>query len=350
MWLIFNSNARLHSLSGHNELAAAMRSSVAWHCQDEEMNPFKRWNPMRPIVEWNNGRIMNRYVGVELDKRYEIWRSNKPTGAKSVMDIAIEAYMKERKTSEKLDPAFKKWAIVQIRLFLFAGHDSTAATIVYALHMLSKHPDTLSRIRSEHDDVFGGSFDSAARVLHQHPEKINQIPYTTAVIKETLRLFPPASGMRGGLPGIYLHDRHGHKFPTENLNLWIIHGAIQRNPNYWPEPNSFLPERWLVEPGHPLYPPKGGWRPFEHGPRNCVGQTLAMLDIKVTLAMVVREFDVKDQYDEWDRMYPSSGVKTVYGERAYQIPQGAAHPVHGFPCKVSFSEETRRLSKDSGDL
>jgi hypothetical protein len=70
-----------------------------------------------------------------------------------------------------------------------------------------------------------------------------------------------------------------------------------------------------------------------------VEQILAMLDIKVTLALTVREFDFKDQYDEWDRMHPSSGTKSVYGERAYQVPQGAAHPVDGFPCKVTFTKK-----------
>ncbi|CAE7194187.1 hypothetical protein P3342_009590 [Pyrenophora teres f. teres] len=329
-------NARLHSMTGHNDLAAAMRSSIEWHCQDEEMNPFKRWNPMRPLIEWHNGKTMDRYINAELDKRYEDWRTNEPaTRAKSVMDIAIAAYMGERKASEKLDAQFKKWATTQIRLFLFAGHDSTAATIVYSFHMLSKHPEALAKIRAEHDEVFGEDIDSVVEILKKHPEQVNKLPYTTAVIKETLRLFPPASGMRGGRPGVFLQDKNGTRYPTEGLNIWVVHGAIQRNPNYWPEPHHFIPERWLVEPGHPLYPPKGGWRPFEFGPRNCLGQTLAMLDIKITLAMTVREFDVKDQYDEWDRLHPSSGIKTVFGERAYQVPQGAAHPVHGFPCKVT---------------
>jgi cytochrome P450 len=329
-------NARLDSQSGHNDLAAAMRNSIDWHCQDEELNPFKRWNPMRPLCEWRNSRIMDQYIGKELDKRYEDWKSNEPTArAKSVMDIAIAGYMSERKAVERLDAEFKAWATAQIRLFLFAGHDSTAATIVYSLYMLSKHKDILAKVRAEHDQVFGGDADSAAHMLKEHPQLINKLTYTTAVIKETLRLFPPASSMRGGLPGVFLRDTNGNKIPTDGLNLWIIHGAIQRNPHHWPDPHSFLPERWLVEPGHSLYPPAGGWRPFEFGPRNCVGQTLAVLDVKVTLAMTVREFDVKDQYAEWDRLHPSSRIKTVFGERAYQVPLGAAHPVHGFPCKVS---------------
>ncbi|KAJ4336442.1 hypothetical protein N0V95_008617 [Ascochyta clinopodiicola] len=329
-------NARLKSQTTHNPLAAAMRSSIEWHCQDEELNPFKRWNPMRPLVQWRNSRIMNNYINSVLDRRYEEWRNDKVTGhANSVMDIAMEAYMSERKAAMKLDAEFKGWACAQTRLFLFAGHDSTAATIVYALHMLSKHSEALAKIRAEHDEVFGQGVDSATQVLKDRPNEVNRLPYTNAVIKETMRLFPPASGMRGGIPGVVLRGKSGNEFPTEGLSIWIVHGAIQRNPDYWPEPHSFLPERWLVEPGHVLYPPKGGWRPFEFGPRNCIGQNLSMLALKITLAMTVREFDISDQYLEYDRLHPSSGPRTVFGERAYQVPQGAAHPVHGFPCRVT---------------
>ena len=61
-----------------------MRSSIEWHCQDEERNPFKRWNPMRPLLEWHNGRTMNRYIGAELDKRFEDWKH-------STDDVEVES-------------------------------------------------------------------------------------------------------------------------------------------------------------------------------------------------------------------------------------------------------------------
>jgi cytochrome P450 len=200
---------------------------------------------------------------------------------------------------------------------------------------LSKHPDKLSKLRDEHSEVFGTDLSAATDILKEHPQSINELPYTTATIKEVLRLFPPASGMRGGLPNVYLHDKYGNRFPTENLNVWVNHSALHRNPEYWPEPHSFIPERWLAKPGDPLYSPKGGWRPFEYGPRNCIGQTLAMLDIKITLVMTARRFDFKDKYAELDHSRPPRGISTVYGERAYQITQGAAHPADGLPCQVT---------------
>ncbi|KAL4934895.1 hypothetical protein BDV06DRAFT_208071 [Aspergillus oleicola] len=338
-------NARLQSLTKYNPLAASMRSSIEWHCQDEELNPFKRWNPMRPLVEWRNGRTMNRYIGVELDRRFEEWKhsaGNVEVG--SIMDLVIAQYMANKNpasvsaaaaSGSSLDASFKTWATQHIRLFLFAGHDSTAATIIYALYLMSKHKEILSRVRAEHDAIFGTDLSTTASQLSSTPELTNKLPYTLAVIKETLRLFPPASGMREGQPNISLADRHGNYFPTAGVCIWIIHGAIHRNPDYWARPHEFLPERWIVGPEDPLYPPHGGWRPFEHGPRDCIAQNLALLDIKITLALMVRMFDFQDRYEEWDRLHPRQGPRTVFGERAYQVPLGGAHPVDGLPCQVS---------------
>lgn len=141
--------------------------------------------------------------------------------------------------------------------------------------------------------------------------------------------------MRQGLEGIDITDDHGNTFPTEGTMIWILHQALHRNPVYWKQPNDFLPERWLVGPEDPLYPVKGAWRPFEYGPRNCIGQGLVMLELRVVLALTIREFDFEPMYDEWDKLHSVNGSeKRVDGERAYQIEKGGAHPADRFPCKV----------------
>lgn len=214
--------------------------------------------------------------------------------------------MKTRPNAQKqthLDPKFKKWATVQTRLFLFVGHDSEAATIIYSIFLLSKNPDALAKVHMEHETVFGSDV-SAYDELMEHPENINQLPYTYAVIKEILRLYPPANGLRGGQTGVSLHDEHGRSFPTEGVNIWIIHTAVQRNPAFCPKPHDFIPERWLVEKDHPLYPPAGGWRRFEHGARQCIGQNISLMDIKASLVMVLRQSDFYDAYAEYDALNP----------------------------------------------
>jgi Cytochrome P450 len=332
-------NSRLKSQQSYNQLAAAMRSQVRWHCTDDELNPFIRWNPVRPLVQWYNGHQMNNYISKELDRRFSEYQcTGRSMGSRSVIDLALEDYMADNPSSQvskSLDPEFKAWATVQIRLFLFAGHDSTSSTICYCYYLLSKYPEAMSKIRAEHDEVFGTDLSRVTTLLREQPHLINQLPYTLAVMKEVLRLFPPAAALRGGLPGVELHDSDGNRYPTAGMNIWVLHNALQRNPRYWKDADAFLPERWLVGTEDPLYPIKGGWRPFEFGPRNCVGQTLVTLNIRIVLVMTIRRFDVRDAYNEWDRLHPSKGIKRVNGERAYQISSGGAHPADGFPCKVS---------------
>ncbi|KAL1878251.1 hypothetical protein Daus18300_002169 [Diaporthe australafricana] len=330
--------SRLNSQRQTNSLASALRRQIRWHVLDNEWNLFIRWNPARPFVQWYNSYQMNSYISKELDKRYAEWTEDEAAASScSIIHLTLAGFMAQQKTkprSKSLDPAFKSWAIAQIRLFLFVGHDSTASTICYCFYLLQSHPEALAKLRSEHDEVFGTNLAQAADEMRNQPQLLNQLPWTTAVIKETMRLFPPASAMRGGLPGVCLQDNKGNMYPTEGTNMWILHSALQRNPKYWPDPMEFRPERWLVEPGDPLYPVKGSWRPFEQGSRNCLGQALAMLDIKITLALTVREFEISHAYEEWDHLHPTNKVKNVHGERAYQTQKGGAHPADGYPCRV----------------
>ncbi|KAJ5647168.1 hypothetical protein N7490_003540 [Penicillium lividum] len=336
----------------HNPIAAAMRDTIEWECGIETGNFMERWSPLRFYRQWQNSRTMNHLIGIELEKRYQEWKESdqvKPSTSRprSIIDIVLAEYMKTRPQEQtfqprsqkaQLDPEFKKWATIQTRLFLFVGHDSEAATIIYSLYLLSKHPEILAKVRKEHDTVFGTGASSAYEALMEHPEMINRLPYTHAVIKETLRLYAPANGLRDGMPNVSLRDEHGRSFPTEGFAIWIVHPAVHRNPAFWPQPHDFIPDRWLVEKDHPLYPPAGGWRAFEHGPRQCIGQNISLMGIKATLAMVVRQFDFHDAYAEYDSLNPSTGKKTMFGERVYMIQKGSGHPAQGFPCKVTMRD------------
>jgi cytochrome P450 len=286
---------------------------------------------------------MNSYIGKELEKRYETYRASLAHGdlaaSKSVISLVLGGYLEQtlsQKPSTTLDPTFKAYATSQIRTFLFAGHDTTSSTICHIYYLLSKHPSTLEKLRGEHDSILGRELDAAGKLISDHPHLLNQLTYTFAVIKEAMRLFPPASSIREGVDGVSITDDDGNAYPTGKISVWIIHQAMQRSPKYWKQPNDFIPERWLTGPEDPLYPVNGAWRPFEYGPRNCIGQGLVTMELKVVLALTVREFDIRDAYEEFDRLNPRGGFMTVEGERAYQIDQGGAHPADRFPCRVSF--------------
>ncbi|TVY73120.1 Cytochrome P450 monooxygenase aflN [Lachnellula suecica] len=338
-------NTRLNAQKGWNPLADALLSQIRWHCSNEEVNLLIRWNPMRPFVEWYNSRQMDSYIKKEVGKRWKLHQSNSEKEfSTAVVDLAIQGYIASQPAGspklQRLDKEFVTVVTRQIRLFLFAGHDVTSSSIVYCFHLLSKNPSSLQRIREEHKSVLGTDASALPTMISSRPHILNNLPYTTAVMKEAMRLFPGASGIRTGAPGVDLVDGKGNRYPTEGKNIWILHQALQRNPLYWKRPDEFLPERWLVGPDHELYPVKGAWRPFEFGPRNCIGQGLVMMELTVVLAIVLAEFHIVPAYEEWEEKHGVKGARTVDGERAYQIEKGGAHPADGYPCKVSFRRQT----------
>ncbi|KAI0895095.1 cytochrome P450 [Annulohypoxylon nitens] len=152
-------DSRLHSLRQFNPLASALRRQIRWHVLDNEWNLLIRWNPARPFVQAYNSYQMNKYIGQELDKRYAEWTEDEAANSsRSIIHLALAGYMaqqKDKSRPKKLDPAFKDWATVQIRLFLFAGHDSTSSTICYCFYLLQCYPDAMAKLRAEHDAVFG---------------------------------------------------------------------------------------------------------------------------------------------------------------------------------------------------
>jgi len=309
-----------------------------------KMNPLDVFSPFRAIMRRWNGYHMDRYIGAELDKRYQEHLQDKvATPSKAVIDLTLQTYIADLKENgklgtdvlaQRLDPEFRTFAIHQIRLFLFVGYDSMSSTICYAVHLLSSKPSTLEKIRREHDAAFGPDLASLPDTLLANPHLLNSLPYTTAVIKETLRLFAPGAGVRSGLPGSEIIGEDGTRYPITGTMVYVVHMATHRAPEYWHEPDSFIPERWLVEPGHKLYPMKNAWRPFEWGPRACIGQNLAMTELRITLAVLCRQYDIKPAYEEWDSLHPAKGLNTYRGERAYQIDAAAMHPADYYPCKV----------------
>jgi cytochrome P450 len=324
-------------------MTTAMREQIKWCTYGLEPNPLVHIDPLRPIVQWYNTRRMNGYINKVFGDRYSVNRDD--VSGKTIVDLALKAYWDESQCKEKvgkMDSTFHEFAVSQIKLFIFAGHDTTASTICYVYHLLSLHRSALIRLRAEHDAVFGPNLTETDSLIASKPHLLNQIPYTLAIIKETLRLFPVVTIPRAGQSDFFLTDPEGRQYPTEGCLVWGVHHGLHRNPRWWPHPEQFLPERWLVEADHPLYPMKNAWRPFERGPRACIGQELAIMEIKMILAMTVREFDVCGVYAEWDQVNRrgQKNVKSVEGERAYQIQLGSAHPSDGFPCRVTWAESS----------
>ncbi|KAB5571979.1 cytochrome P450 [Coniochaeta sp. 2T2.1] len=243
--------------------------------------------------------------------------------------------------------AFVLNALGHTKFFLWAGHDTTAATTCWMLWLLIRNPTALAKLRAELDSVLG---PDAATSLRSSPHLSNSLVYTTAVIKESLRLQTNVGTMRHGGSDFTIYgppdsEWAGQPFPTTDCVLWDGTWAIHQNPQFWHRADEFLPERWLVtDEKDPLYPGvKHSFRAFENGPRDCIGQFLAVTELKLVLAMVAREFEFAEDWEGWDakRGGKKGGGKkkdVVFGERAYQIhelgTEGPPHFKDGFPVRV----------------
>ncbi|PYI11868.1 cytochrome P450 [Aspergillus sclerotiicarbonarius CBS 121057] len=313
-----------------NPMVDVLRNLIRWAYLG---NPLSHLNPFRPLMLKYYSGAMNRYIRRILTDRLNEIKHGQGTAALQTSKSIIAL-------------------VYQIRLFLFAGHDTTTGSLIYTYHFLSQHPDILRRLQDEHTMIFGEDPASASALLKQNPNLLNQLPYTTAVIKETMRLYPVSGSIRSGVRGATLTDRHGTHYPTEGFHLLNVHPAIQSSPRVWPRPLEFLPERWLAAPGDELYPHNaaGAWRPFEQGPRNCIGQNLSLIEMRVALALTVRAVRIEPAYEEWDAMKRGGGGslsrlgwqkkaterRTLRGQWVYPIEKGseASNARDGYPCRV----------------
>ncbi|KAI0913394.1 putative cytochrome P450 [Ustulina deusta] len=330
-------------------LPTALGRILRWH---SFWDPRVLLHPLRPFLVKRFDEIKAAGSSDTLPR--------KSKDIKSIITLAIEAYLDEQHTKEGtpekyvLDERFVAYATSQIRLFLFAGTDTSSSMMVYIYHMLAKHPDWLRQLRNEHDEIFGHHPTEAAGLLKDTPSLLNSCNLTLAFIKETLRLYAPAGTMRSGLPGMTVTDLQGHEQPIQYAGANVLHQALHVNPRVWPRANDFLPERFLVEPGHELYPDATAFRPFEQGSRNFIGQTLVWNELRVVVIMTCRDLEIRDAYDDFDAMKQrqvavwgrwktslcGEPIKTVHGDRAYQTDSGGLHPVDGYPCHVQWARDS----------
>ncbi|KAL8668003.1 MAG: hypothetical protein Q9168_007127 [Polycauliona sp. 1 TL-2023] len=328
-------NEQLNSQTRSNPLVNGLRMQAIWLTFGADINPFARFNPIRPLVHWYNSRRMNNYLTRIVDSRFCKLRAREgevQTASKSIIDLVLTTYLSDYrpKDHDEMDKTFKNFTISQIKLFLVSGHDTTSSTVCYIFYVLATNPKILEQVRNEHTLVFGSDTLKTSNLIVADPYLLNQLPYTLAVIKEVLRLYPAVSGTRIGEPGFDVIDEEGRHFPTQDFLVWDIGQAIHRDPAYWHRPDDFLPERWLASSSLPAA--KGAYRPFSHGPKNCIGQELAMMEMKVIMVLVARRFNIRLGYEDVDGAKPRKGITSVYGERGYQVQR--AQPQGDLPCYV----------------
>lgn len=219
-------------------------------------------------------------------------KTNRP---RSILSMSLEGV-----EAKDVTPKFLDTTCDQLSTFMFAGHDTTSTTIAWMLYEVSRTPRALKAVRAELDELFGPDSSPAAvaaRLLAPGGEElIGRMRYTSAVIRETLRLWPPGATSRETKAGegfsalIPKSETDSPELTLDTLMVYHVPYIIQRDPTVFGETaNTFVPERWLEKDAESI--PASAFRAFERGPRNCIGQELATIEARVVMAMVARHFD-----------------------------------------------------------
>ncbi|XP_058793775.1 cytochrome P450 4C1-like [Phymastichus coffea] len=169
----------------------------------------------------------------------------------------------------------------EVDTFMFAGHDTTAAAISWALFALGNEQKIQDKVYDELKEVFGSETRTATT------KQMRQLKYLDMVIKEVLRFYPSVPSISRYVDTETVLD--GYIIPkgtTLSVNIYMLH----HNPEVWENPEKFDPDRFLPENIH-----SKKWYahvPFSAGPRNCIGQKFAYLELKTVLTAILRKWQV----------------------------------------------------------
>ncbi len=189
----------------------------------------------------------------------------------------------DRATGTQLDDINIRY---QINTFLIAGHETTSGMLSCAIYALLKHPEVLKKAYEEVDRVLGS--DVNVKPTYQ---QVTQLTYITQILKEALRLWPPAPAY-GVTP---LNDEViGGKYKLKKNTFVLVHVlALHRDPSVWgPNPDVFNPDNF--SPEAEAKRPVNAWKPFGNGQRACIGRGFAMHESALALGMILQRFRLID--------------------------------------------------------
>ncbi|KAF8019133.1 hypothetical protein BT93_H3880 [Corymbia citriodora subsp. variegata] len=248
-----------------------------------------------PWLEWLDfqGHVRSmKETGRELDSVLEKWlgqhlekRSNKEIlvdgSDADFMDYLLESLPKDDVVfgHERKD-VIKATALILI----LTGTESTSITVTWALSLLLNHPAALKLAQQELDAIIGQD-------KWVQESDLSNLKYLQAIVKETLRLYPPApmTGIREAMADCHINGYHVPKGTRVLVNIW----KLQRDPRVWPKPDAFCPERFLEEHKEvDLRDQNFEFIPFSLGRRSCPGATLGLQVVQFTLARILQGFKV----------------------------------------------------------
>ena len=183
----------------------------------------------------------------------------------------------ESKDKQSGKPMPEKQLLDEVMTLIIAGHETTASALVWTWYLLSKYPGVEERLCNEIKQVLGTkpiTFDHLAA-----------LPYSKRVLQESLRLYPPG----WLLTRINLEDdKIGPFHIPKGSDIYISPYLVHRNAKFWSQPDEFVPDRFREALSEER--PRFAYFPFGAGPRQCIGDYFAMVEMQFHLAMVMGKY------------------------------------------------------------
>jgi cytochrome P450 len=246
----------------------------------------------------------NRTLNDVIDQLIETKRTKLAAAGNAPYDLLTALMSARDEDGATLTPRELRDQLLTLYL---AGHETTSHALTWTLYLLAEHPDVTAKLRDELTRVLAGR---APRF-----EDLAALTYTEQVLKEALRLYPPAfvlprHAREDTFIGPYAIPKHSE------IVIWSYHA--QRNPRFYAEPDRFRPERF--EPAAEATRPKFAYLPFGAGQRACIGQMFAMIEAQLIIATLLPRLQFA--YAGRGRPKPRTGVTLA--------PRG------GMPMRVTY--------------
>ncbi|NWV87143.1 CP46A hydroxylase, partial [Machaerirhynchus nigripectus] len=241
-------------------------------------------------------RLLRR-VGKEcIDRRREAIQNGKEATLDILTQILKGDALEESRDDENILDNFIT--------FFVAGHDTSANQMTFTVMALGQHPEILERAQAEVDEVLGAKRDVDY-------EDLGKLTYLSQVLKESLRLYPPVSGTLRRLEKELVIS--GIRIPA-NTTVFLNTYIMGRMEKFFKDALTFDPDRFSKDAPKPYY----CYFPFSLGPRSCVGQVFAQMEVKVVMAKLLQRFEIQ--------LAPGQSFKLVEA--------GTLKPLDGVICKL----------------
>eukprot|EP00227_Mantoniella_beaufortii_P001127 CAMPEP_0197614868 /NCGR_PEP_ID=MMETSP1326-20131121/59742_1 /TAXON_ID=1155430 /ORGANISM="Genus nov. species nov., Strain RCC2288" /LENGTH=498 /DNA_ID=CAMNT_0043183745 /DNA_START=501 /DNA_END=1997 /DNA_ORIENTATION=+ len=258
-----------------DEIFPSLYLPIMEECNQRSLSP---WRTYIPSPEWfEHRRRVSQLDGAIIDIIRKRWRM-KRSGA-DVPDDILERVLDQVEPAE-YGPAVEMQLCFEIKTFLLAGHETSAAMLTWTLYELTRNGSAMARVVSEAERVFGKQKEGTLPTR----DSLASLEYTLAALKESLRLYSVVPVVTRVAEED--DDLGGTRVPAGTTVIMSLQGVHLRE-DLWPDPLTYKPERFLD-----MDESSEGFTflAFIQGPRNCLGQYLALLEARVVLGTLVKRF------------------------------------------------------------